>query len=688
MTVTGAAEQDARLVLAVPAGTSHDPWNANRALRVMQPAADVDLDVQARWATVPSLKYQMQGIVIEQDERNWLRFDVYSTGSALRVFAAKTVDGRSSALMATSVPAGSVAGLEVVRTGSTWSVSYDSGSGWTSIGSVTHALAVTAIGPFAGTAGTLPAWSSELDWFFDATSPIDPEDGATPAQYLLSTSVVGSGSVERSPDAASYASGSVVELTAVPAPGWQFAGWSGDAAGSDPVTSVTMVADVSVTATFTEAPAAVPPTGGPVSDDFSSGSLVGTWEVVDPAGGGTVAFAGLGTDDAHLELSVPEGTSYDPWNANRSLRVMQGVADVDFQVAARFTSSPSLKYQQQGFMVEQDPGNWLRFDVYSNGSTWYVLGARTVDGSSSKLFSRAVTPSPEVTLRLTRVGGTWTLEYSPDGQTWSTGGTATHALTVGAVGVFAGNGGTKPAFTASVDWFFDTANPIDPEDGSVADAYPLTTTVTGQGAVTRAPPAGSYPAGTVVSLTAEPAAGWQLSHWTGDVSGTEPVVEVTMDGPKDVGVVFTELPPDPPAIDIWYGDEQVFGRNGQSQRWVNVLGNAGDEDGVSSLSYTVNGGSPRPLRMGPDLRRLYGTGDFNVEIPYDELLDGPNAVVLTATDAVGDTSTRTVTVVKDVRAGDRSRVVDWSTAAQPDDVAQVVDGKWSTGPDGLTVNEM
>lgn len=686
--VTGVAEQDARLVLSVPGGASHDPWNTNRALRVMQPAADVDLHVRARWATVPSLKYQMQGIIVEQDERNWLRFDVHHTGTVLRVFAGRTVDGVSSTLMSKSVPAGSVAGLEVVRTGATWSVSYDSGSGWTSIGSVSHALAVSRIGPFAGTAGTLPAWSSELDWFFDATSPIDPEDGAPAQTHVLSTSVVGSGSVTRSPDAASYVSGSVVELTAVPGQGWQFSGWSGDVTGSNPVTSVTVVADTSVTATFTEVPVEASPTGGPVSDDFSGGSLAGTWRVVDPAGAGAVSFAGLGTAYAHLQLSVPSGTSYDPWHTNRALRVMQDVADVDFQVAARFTSSPSVKYQQQGFMVEQDAGNWLRFDVYSNGTSWYVFGARTVNGSSSKLFSRSVTAGPEVTLRLARVGTTWTLEHSPDGQTWSAGGTATHALTVGAVGVFAGNGGSKPAFTASVDWFFDTANPIEPEDGSAVGTYPLTTSVTGGGAITRAPSAGSYPAGTVVTLTAEPAAGWQFSHWAGDASGSEPVVEVTMDGPKNIVAVFGELPSDPPTIDVWYGDEQVFGRNGQSQKWVNVLGNVSDENGVTALSYTLNAGPSKALRLGSDLRRLYGAGDFNVEIPYVDLLDGPNTVALTATDGVGDTSVRTVTVVKDVQAGGGSRVVDWSLAAQPDDVAQVVDGKWSTGPGGLTVQEM
>jgi uncharacterized repeat protein (TIGR02543 family) len=79
--------------------------------------------------------------------------------------------------------------------------------------------------------------------------------GPTPVQYYpLTISVVGSGSVNKSPDQASYASGAVVQLSAVPASGWSFSGWSGDLSGSANPTTITIDDNKVVTATFTQNP--------------------------------------------------------------------------------------------------------------------------------------------------------------------------------------------------------------------------------------------------------------------------------------------------------------------------------------------------------------------------------------------------------------------------------------------------
>src|SRR5437773_8392763 len=68
--------------------------------------------------------------------------------------------------------------------------------------------------------------------------------------YALDVTVAGSGTVAKSPDHASYDHGSSVELTATPATGYHFVGWSGDATGSTKPLSVTMDAAKSITATF------------------------------------------------------------------------------------------------------------------------------------------------------------------------------------------------------------------------------------------------------------------------------------------------------------------------------------------------------------------------------------------------------------------------------------------------------
>ena len=89
------------------------------------------------------------------------------------------------------------------------------------------------------------AWNSEANVCLKAyvTSA-----GAT--EYTLNTSVVGNGSIGRSPDQTTYAPGTEVTLTATPAAGWRFNGWSGNATGSTNPLTVTMNANKTITATF------------------------------------------------------------------------------------------------------------------------------------------------------------------------------------------------------------------------------------------------------------------------------------------------------------------------------------------------------------------------------------------------------------------------------------------------------
>ena len=71
-----------------------------------------------------------------------------------------------------------------------------------------------------------------------------------PTTVTLSTSVVGSGSITRNPNQTTFNQGDSVTLTAVPASGYTFSGWSGDASGSTNPLLVTMNANKSITATF------------------------------------------------------------------------------------------------------------------------------------------------------------------------------------------------------------------------------------------------------------------------------------------------------------------------------------------------------------------------------------------------------------------------------------------------------
>jgi len=70
--------------------------------------------------------------------------------------------------------------------------------------------------------------------------------------YSLTISPTTNGSVERSPNQTTYTEGTVVTLTAVPNPGWQFAVWGGNLSGNTNPTTITMDSNKTVTANFTQ----------------------------------------------------------------------------------------------------------------------------------------------------------------------------------------------------------------------------------------------------------------------------------------------------------------------------------------------------------------------------------------------------------------------------------------------------
>lgn len=120
---------------------------------------------------------------------------------------------------------------------------------WTSsaptIASVNSAGVVTGVA-----AGTATITATTVDGGFTASSTITVSNVVTP-QYTVTTAVSGSGTVALSPTGGTYTAGTVVTVTATPANGFVFSGWSGGLTGTTNPASLTVNANVTVTATFT-----------------------------------------------------------------------------------------------------------------------------------------------------------------------------------------------------------------------------------------------------------------------------------------------------------------------------------------------------------------------------------------------------------------------------------------------------
>ena len=74
--------------------------------------------------------------------------------------------------------------------------------------------------------------------------------GSTTGPFKITISKTGKGTVTANPAAATYASGTVVVLTATPDPGSPWVGWLGACTGTATTCTLTMNSDKSVTANF------------------------------------------------------------------------------------------------------------------------------------------------------------------------------------------------------------------------------------------------------------------------------------------------------------------------------------------------------------------------------------------------------------------------------------------------------
>jgi hypothetical protein len=186
--------------------------------------------------------------------------------------AAARADTSGADVISTSITAASAGAWIVDVVGSGNSGSFTAGAGQTerldgAASGMTGAASTKAL--TAAGATTLSWTHSGANRLAQSLAALSPSTGGPPPTFALATAVSGSGSVARNPSAATYAAGTVVTLTATPAAGQQFTGWSGDLGGTANPQSITMNANKSVTAGF-----------APVSSAFTlTTSVVGSGAV-------------------------------------------------------------------------------------------------------------------------------------------------------------------------------------------------------------------------------------------------------------------------------------------------------------------------------------------------------------------------------------------------------------------------
>jgi len=370
--------------------------------------------------------------------------------------------------------------------------------------------------------------------------------------HTLAVTVSGSGSVTLDPPGGVYDQGSVVTLTAVPAAGWQFLGWSGDLSGSANPAGITMNGNKNVTAGFVEQGGG----GSVVYMETRGGGAYGTIVTTSAslaAVSGDLYLAAISTRPLMNALSVSGlGLTWTRVQAQCSGR---GATGVEVWMAL---GTPSAS----GPVSAAFPGNAdavITVSRYSGVAATNPIGT-AISGNTLGLngaCSGGVDNSAySFDLNVSAGGAMVYCAAAMRNKTHTPGSGYSERIEIfqGASGNVAGlaiedRGIPSPAlvtvngtFSGSVDWAVAALEIKPGNAGSPPPQYTLTLNATGSGSVSANPPGGVYDSATVVTLTASPAAGYQFSGWSGDLSGSTNPAAITMNANKTVTATFTALP--------------------------------------------------------------------------------------------------------------------------------------------------
>ena len=546
-------------------------------------------------------------------------------------------------------------GREIFIDGSSYSASQ--AFSWV-VGS-SHALSVNS-SPQNGSAGTRYAYSSWSDGSTQTHTITVPSSSTTytanfTTQYSLSTSVSPGGSGSVNPGGANWHnSGQNIPLSATASTGYTFSNWSGSMTHSMNPTSITMDAPKSVTANFTQnqSPGLLTVTpgsggsasgtqGGPFSPSIFTYTLQNT--------GGTALNWNASATQNWISLSLSSGTLSPGASTAVTVSINQnanGLQTGTYSDTLVFSNTTNHNGDATRLINLTVNGLTLTYRIATSPSG---LGVK-VDGVILKTPKKTKWP----------VGSTHSLAAdSPQNGTngkryifssWSDGGNQTHPVTASSSTTsYTANFSTQYSLTTSVnmteagtvtplgtDWHdkdqvvtlsaqpnFDysltswtnkagdiisKSNPLTvsmttPKNlraNFKRNTYALVTQISPKlaGSITKSPKKSKYFYGDQVTLIAKANPGYAFSGWSGDASGTQSTITITVDANKSIGVNFSGSAPRPQVLgtametsdDLPLIGELESPSGGKNMSGVKAIyGWALDKEGIAKIELFVDG---------------------------------------------------------------------------------------------------
>lgn len=354
-------------------------------------------------------------------------------------------------------------------------------------------------------------------------------------EYSLTVATEGNGSVD--PQSSSYPENTEVTVTATPESGWEFSHWSGDASGSENPITITMDTNKIVTAVFTQ----IPYYQLRVNID-GNGS-------VDPDSGSFIR----GTE-IELTATPDTGWSFSHWTGDIESQANPVILTMsaDRSVTAHFvqivhmltteTNGHGTVTPQGGEFAENStvnilatPDNGWRFTGWSgdvSGNQNPVSVVMRSDRHVVANFEQIIYP---LTVRVEGNG-----EVSPDSGNYPEGTQVVLTATPDSGWVFSqwsgdASGSTNPLTVVMNDTMVVIAN-------FVQRMYTLVMTAGEHGTVS--PESVTVAEGSQITVTARADSGFEFDFWSGDFTGSQNPVEITMDGDKRITANFKAFVPE------------------------------------------------------------------------------------------------------------------------------------------------
>ncbi|MBF0103189.1 MAG: InlB B-repeat-containing protein, partial [Desulfobacterales bacterium] len=369
------------------------------------------------------------------------------------------------------------------------------------------------------------------------------------------------GTVTKNPNKTSYACGESVTLTATPSSGYSFGSWTGDASGTNSSVTMTMNANKTVTANFTQiqtytlTKTAIPSSGGtitvsPEKTSYTSGETVTLTATPNTC----YSFSGWAGDASGTSASTTI-----TMNANKTVTANFTQKTYTLTLTAAngtVTKNPNKTSYACGESVTltATPNSGYSFGSWTGDATGTIssvtttmnanISSVTITMNANKNVSVNFIEIPPETYTLNKTaspsdGGT--ISLSPEKPSYTSGETVILTATPNSGYRFESWSGDASGTNSSVtitmnDHKTVTANFVRVE----LQTYTLTQTASPSdgGTISVSPDKPSYTSGETVTLTATPNTGFNFINWNGDASGIYPIATLVMNENKTVSAVF------------------------------------------------------------------------------------------------------------------------------------------------------